>query len=106
MQRFDRIQTDDSILNRIQDRLKAVINAIAGKPIIDGQIITATITPGGVSIPHGLGRVPNGWILISGGVTNFVSSTDTPCQTTKPDARFLYLIMGQLTLTNAKLWVF
>lgn len=107
MQLFDRLQTKDELLNRIQDRLKTVINAVAGKEIVDGHLLTGlTITPGGVSIPHGLGRVPNGWILCSGGVTNFIAPTDTPVQSKAPDAKFLYLVMGQLTLTNAKIWVF
>ena len=103
MQLFDRIQTADEVLNRIQDRLKSVINAIAGKPIIDGQLLegvdvtSAAVTP----VPHKLGRVPRGMVV--------TQATDYVFQTQAPDSKFLYLQTVAIVTGGAikiNLWVF
>jgi hypothetical protein len=105
MQHFDRIQTDDSLLNRIQDRIKSVVNAIAGREIIDGRIITTAITAVGGSVAHGLGRIPNGWIVLNGIPNDFVTANAIQ-ETNAPDKNFLYLIALTQNIPSAKLWVF
>lgn len=66
MQLFERITHADELINRIQDRLKAVINAVIQKPIVDGVLITATVTTSATNVEHKLGRQPRGYIIVSG----------------------------------------
>jgi len=102
MEPFDRVQTDNEILNRIQDRLKAVIAAIIGKPIIDGQLLDGvTIESGSSSTPvaHKLGRMPRGFIIVSG-------IPDVVIERASRDDRFLYLQAAGSTVTGVSIWVF
>ena len=101
MELFDRIQHPDSLINRIQDKLVRVINAIARKPIVDGHIISGVLIDSvETKVEHGLGRVPQGWMIING-------QSDVVEETADADDKFLYLIavLGA-TLENRKLWVF
>lgn len=99
MQPFDRVQTQDGTLNRIQDRIKIVLRAIISKPILDGQIIDSITLPAGVAtnVAHKLGRKPKGWIPVQG-----VSTTITE---NSKDDKFLNLTAGA-TVTNTSIWVF
>lgn len=103
MQLFSKLQHTDSLINLIQDRLKSVINAIAGKEVVDGQIVTVDSIGGTmVRVQHKLGRVPNGWILVNGH-----TSADTIVELLPPDSNFIYLsTSGFTTMTNRKFWVF
>lgn len=66
MELFDKLQSPDGLLNRIQDRLKSVINAIARKPIVDGILLEGVTLANSATnrVPHNLGRLPRGWIVV------------------------------------------
>lgn len=98
MELFDRLQTTDSLLNRIQDKLMRVINAIARKEILDGRLIEdITVTPSTTRIEHKLGRVPRGWIVANGTPDLIVESSR--------DDRFLVVSSAGGTAT-IDIWVF
>jgi hypothetical protein len=101
MQLFDRLQTKDEHLNRVQDRVKSVVNAVAQKPIVDGLLITATGLNNSTvtSVPHGLGRVPQG-------VIQCTLVNDTIYETAARDNRFLYLKTLTVPLGPVNFWVF
>jgi hypothetical protein len=95
---FDRIQHADELINRIQDRLKTVINTVMRKPLIDGQLVSWEVSPLTTNVPHGLGRVPRGYFVVSG-QANLIG------QTAPADASFLYVSTGGGTETIT-FWVF
>jgi hypothetical protein len=78
MELFDRLQHPDELINRIQDRLKTAINAILRKPIVDGVLISATVNPTATAVEHKLGRLPRGFIVVSGqaSIINPIGVTD------------------------------
>lgn len=99
MELFDRIQSPDSILNRVQDKITRVVNAIARKQIIDGLLVeSVSIASTETAVPHGLDRVPQGWMLVNG--------SPYPVEESAPaDNKFLYLVASSPT-TGRKIWVF
>lgn len=106
MQLFERITHPDELLNRIQDRLKAIVNAIARKPVIDGVLMEALVGDTETRIEHKLGRVPHGWIILNG---NGYPGVGWVYETQAPDEKFLYLSnsLGDGTIPpNRKFWVF
>lgn len=100
MQPFDRIQTEDALLNRIQDRLKSVINAIVGKPLIDGLLLedVALAAIATNQVPHKLGRLPRGWIVVKR------SSGAVIYDNVAADDKFLTL--NSSAAATVTLWVF
>ncbi len=70
---FDRLQTKDDVLNRVQDRLKTVINPIADALLVGARIVKGltaatdayAITTAFQNIAHGFGRAPSGWLPVS-----------------------------------------
>lgn len=100
MELFQRIQTADSLLNRIQDHLLRVINAIARKEIIDGRLIEVQLSPAPTRVEHKLGRVPRGWIVVN----PIRGETFTEYQS--PDERFLYISSLSSAVFTARIWVF
>jgi hypothetical protein len=98
MELFGRTQHPDSVINRIQDKLIRVINAIARKPIVDGHVVTADIATTETKVEHGLGRVPQGWIALTPSVLSIGQSRAA-------DENFLYLLSTGAQ-PGQKFWVF
>ncbi len=101
MELFDRIQHPDSLINRIQDKILKVVNAIARKEILDGHVITADVGNTETAVEHGLGRVPQGWILLNGPA----GTLDACIEMSPPDDKFLYLAFNGAQV-DRKFWVF
>lgn len=98
MELFDRLQTADELLNRIQDRIKRVLNPVLKNPLLDGRLVSALVTPAATQIEHKLGRVPLGYFIVSG-PGSLVS------QYQAADARYLYVSSGGGN-ENITFWVF
>ena len=103
MQLFDKIQSPDEILNRIQDRIKAAFNAVARRQIVDGRLTDAlSLTTSFQNIAHGLGRTPNGW-LVSNPDADVGIWSDAVANNPDP-AKFLRI--RATAAVTCKLWVF
>ena len=59
-----RINSADRVLNMIQDNVTAVLDPLASVPIVNGQVVTASLVAGDNKVPHGLGRRWIGWMVI------------------------------------------
>lgn len=101
MELFDRIQHPDSLINRIQDKLIRVINAIARKPVVDGQLLkdVTVLVTSATRVEHKLGRKPRGFILTSGAYATVI-------ETQAADEEFLYLQSSGGANYVGGLWVF
>ena len=99
--RFAKVQVDDETLNRVQDRIKVVTDALVANQLLEGRLVTVTLTAGAFTqVTHGLGRQPQGYIVVRRNANAVI--WDQPNST---DANaFLYLQPAE-TVT-ATLWVF
>lgn len=64
---LDKLTTKNEELNRIQDRLVAVLNPVLLQAILDGRIIEdAKLAAGGANndVAHKLNRKPIGWFVV------------------------------------------
>jgi hypothetical protein len=59
-----RINSADRVLNMIQDNVTAVLDPLAAVPIVNGNLVTATLKAGDNAVPHLLGRAWRGWLVI------------------------------------------
>ena len=63
--RFAKVQVDDDALNRVQDRIKQVTDALVANQLLEGRLLTVTLTAGAFTpVSHGLGRRPTGYIVV------------------------------------------
>lgn len=91
--------TDNLELNRVQESISQYTNQLNGKFIVDGILINASLVNGSVNlVPHGLGRVPNGYVVI------YKSANSDLWDDSNPDSLFLRL--NVTANVNVKLWVF
>jgi len=59
------VQSEDRVLNMVQDNISKVLNPVLKNPILDGQILTKISLVVGLNvIPHGLGRTLVGWYFV------------------------------------------
>lgn len=113
-----KIQSDDEILNRIQDGIIPVINAVLAHPILDGRIVDTlakdvngqfpaiVLGAAAVNVPHLLGRKYQGWEPIDRNA-NAAIWVDPPVAGVDPNpdpTKFVRLV-ASATVT-VKLWVF
>jgi hypothetical protein len=85
----------------VQDRLKAVTDAILSNPLLDGRLLTVDLASGAfTAVSHGLGRPPQGYLVLrrsaNAAIWDQSNSTDA--------SAFLYL-QPSATVT-VTLWVF
>lgn len=101
MKRFVRIKTDDAELNKLQDRLEEYFRSFDFSSILDGHLLedVALVNGSTTTVPHGLGRVPKGLILVKSDPFTDVQ------EDSEADRNFLYL---QATTADStiSLWVF
>lgn len=98
MEIFDRIHHPDSLINRIQDKLTRVINAIARVPLLDGVLLEGVaIDAAATVVPHSLGRTPRGYICLD-------AQANQIGQIAPADDKFLYVAATSPLTTS--FWVF
>lgn len=51
-------------LSHTQTQWSAILNPIIKNPLIDGRMVTISLTSGATAINHGLSRNQQGWILV------------------------------------------
>jgi len=63
---YRRVQSDDRVVNQIQDNLQEVLNDLTKTQILNNIILKDVPLTSGVlnTINHKLGRVPQGYIII------------------------------------------
>lgn len=60
-----KIIAKDEELNRVQDAVKVAYDGLTAVPFTQNQTVTATLPSAtNTEIPHSLGRVPNGFIVL------------------------------------------
>lgn len=65
LKQVGQINTKDEVLNRIQAELASKLNPVLTCPILNGTLVQASLlASGAVNVNHGLGRVPQGWIVV------------------------------------------
>ena len=99
--RFAKVQVDDETLNRVQDRIKVVTDALVANQMLEGRLVTVTLTAGAFTqVTHGLGRQPQGYIVVRRNANAVI--WDQPDGT---DANAFLYLQPSATVT-ATLWVF
>lgn len=99
--RFAKVQVDDEALNRVQDRIKVVTDALIANQLLEGRIVTVTLTSGSFNrVTHGLARRPQGYIVLRRNAN--ANLWDQPDGT---DASSFLYIQPSATVT-VTLWVF
>lgn len=99
--RFAKVQVDDDALNRVQDRIKQVTDALVANQLLEGRLVTVTLAAGAFTpVSHGLGRRPTGYLVVRRNANAAIwDQGDTP-----DSNAFLYLqTSATVTVT---LWVF
>jgi len=91
------------VLNRVQAELEAKLNPVLKANILNGVLVPAFALPAGtpVDINHGLGRAPQGWIL----VRNYASAIVWENPVSARDAVNI-LRLNSSADTTVALWVF
>lgn len=57
--------SEDDVLNRVQDRIKVFADVVASIPLLEGRLLTVTLTAGAFTpVSHGLGRRPTGYFVV------------------------------------------
>jgi len=91
------INTKDNVLNRIQAEVQKV-NSVLTCPLLNGNLVTADLlASGGVSVNHGLGRAPLGWIVVDAPVAVTTWSTESNRNV---------LVLNASADASVTLWVF
>lgn len=99
--RFAKVQVDDEALNRVQDRIKVVTDALVANQLLEGRLLTVTLTAGSFNrVTHGLGRQPQGYLVVRRNANAVI--WDQPNGT---DANAFLYLQPSATVT-ATLWVF
>lgn len=98
-----KIHTSNVELKRITDLINDNLAMIGGIQIINGvKILNQTITAGVDNVvSHGLGRTPNGIIVIGNSTANYPYESSTANEN-----RNRYLLMRAGSTTTASFWVF
>ena len=61
---FRRVISTDYEKQRIQDNVALVLKQISTKEILDGVLVTCTVSSSATTVNHTLGRAPQGWIIV------------------------------------------
>lgn len=107
MERLDRTHSNDTVLNRIQDKIIRALNAVVSKPIINGQLIEQVLVDYAAPtlVPHKLNRKPRGWFVVHPGLPSQANAN--PIDAAVADEKFLYLQADSATDSFfGNLWVF
>ena len=102
LRKYERVQSQDSTINRIQDRLESAFVPIFGSLVVDGILLEdLSLSTATLEIPHGLGRPYRGYFVADlnadARVYRDTSSTSNPSQ---------FLPLKASGAVTAKVWVF
>jgi hypothetical protein len=61
---FRKIRTDDQGLMRLQDSIADSIAPLLKAPLVDGNLVSLTLSVGINTVPHGLSRPPIGFKIV------------------------------------------
>lgn len=61
---FRKIRVKDAELEAVQTNIAQSIVPLLRSPIVDGNLVKAALVSGDNRVSHGLGRVPEGWIIV------------------------------------------
>lgn len=104
--KFDRINSGDEALDRVQGNVAKAFDSMLGNPFLTGQIVGPFViasAAGMTPVPHLLGRVPIGFVVVSPMSSH---GNDIYARPTTPfDDKFIYL-SNNATDTMIYLWVF
>jgi len=66
MRRFQKLNTDDAVVNRLQDNLSQALDPITSNPLLDRRVLTvqSLVTGSTNYVAHGLGRPLQGWSIV------------------------------------------
>jgi hypothetical protein len=63
--KFSPVQSEDRVVNQLQDRVAKTLNLVASQVILDSNILkSVALAVGDNAIQHGLGRPLVGWFLV------------------------------------------
>jgi len=96
---FKKINTDDRVVNQMQDNVDRSLSPVLRLAILDGRILSNQVVSGSTSISHGLGRKPIGYLVIS-------SSAQAVFSDNIPNSTDLSFTLASSTPTTVSLWVF
>ena len=84
MPKLQKINTDDRIINMVQDNVGNILDFYSSLPILQGNILTnISLKAASNSIPHKLNRLLTGWIVIRQRASAIIYDTqDTNTQPT------------------------
>lgn len=99
--RFAKVQVDDDALNRVQDRIKQVTDALVANQLLEGRLLTVTLAAGAFTpVSHGLGRRPTGYLVVRRNANAVLWDQDDAA-----DANAFLYLQPSATVT-VTLWVF
>ena len=99
---FRAIRTAIKDIQRLQDALSKVFNAIQTKQLLDGKLITGVTltTAQATEVSHGLGKPIRGWIVVS---KNADANIYVASASVTPNFTFLLTTTANV---DVSLWVF
>lgn len=98
---FRPISSQSRELQRLQDSLRKLFNALLSKQVIDGRLISGVAITSGAALEvnHGLGHAPRGWVVAgrNANATVWETASDTPNAT---------LVLNASADVTINLWLF
>lgn len=89
---------------RIQDNILASLNPAVVCPLLDGRLVTFTMTAGVVNyVPHGLDRPYQGYFVVRNSVASDLSESNTTADNALKDT---YVPLNTATNGTFTFWVF
>ena len=83
---FRTINTKDADLMRVQDSVRDTFSSLVRVPLLDGNIVEASLTTSATEVSHGLNRNIVGWFIIRQDAQASVwepSQSETPSKTVR-----------------------
>lgn len=100
--RFTAGEVSDKILAPVFSRLEAVLDALLGKQILDGNRISTPLSVGINKVPHRLGRKYNSFFITQ---RYGVAGTTIVEVLSLNDADF-YITLNASAITSVDIWIF
>lgn len=100
--RFTAGEVSDSILAKVFSRLESVMEAIIGKPILDGNLIAVRLNSGINKVPHKLGKRYNSFFLTQ----RYSVAGTTVVEVVSVNDADSYITLNASTAVNVNIWVF
>lgn len=94
---FKRLFFNDQVMSRFQDNVTTWTDQLSGCPFLRGVLIETLITSSDTIINHGLGKTPEGYLVLS-------QDANTPIWKITSNENAITLKAS--TNVNVKIWVF